>query len=739
MRNKGKNMPEYTQIITSQLITKENIDNFAVDDEGTLFVQSPFSATHTTVLNGGSMTILNGGSAESTVVNEGGTFFIMNNASASSNTLYGGKTQVHGHAVDNVVLGGKLTVLGGSIDGTSIMGGDLTILVGGTASATVVESGGVMNLTNGSANENYIYSGGTLNISGGKATDTHVGPNANMVLYEGAAIGVETEDNADKDTCTITVYGGSFADAAINATLLILGGAASGVTVRSGGTLVASSHEEYDDEGDLVTLGGTLGDITVLSGGTLILCDNATLTAEVSVADGALLDFVVIGRTTADQSIVNDYSMIANASSATHSITVDATQTTGTYRLAGNADGFSGSITIKTSEEILGTLSLDSPLYSEKTSTLYTLSLSDDGGLSLTVSANIPVLFTAVEDSERRLLSIQTPQIKNELVIVNSSGTLAMELSSINIRVWNLPEGEYRLSVSGCTNTLEHTVTNAGIHHLLSDSNDGQDIFFAKADSTWSGKYVAHHEGSLESGWTGTGMSVSLAGKNRICDLFSGSDAPSVLYLTDSLNGDALFIDDIYSTLPEGEEQQARISNLNSIYGGAGDDVIDFTSQRFHYSGDCIDLRGGSGNDTIWAGHEKSRLFGDGGDDTIVGGHGDDVLVGGSGDDILNGGGGNDIFCFSGNWGNDVVSQLSGGSIQLWFDVASEKLSVVESDGDVLFSDTTGSNCVTVKSVTLQGLSIKYGDDDSVIYKNLCSAGAFLDSTSDKIFNGTLA
>ena len=73
----------------------------------------------------------------------------------------------------------------------------------------------------------------------------------------------------------------------------------------------------------------------------------------------------------------------------------------------------------------------------------------------------------------------------------------------------------------------------------------------------------------------------------------------------------------------------------NTMYGGAGNDVID----------------GGGGNDT---------LQGDSGDDTIFGGSGNDTLGGGAGDDAMYGGGGDDVFRQSNDGGSDYARGLSG-------------------------------------------------------------------------------
>ena len=89
--------------------------------------------------------------------------------------------------------------------------------------------------------------------------------------------------------------------------------------------------------------------------------------------------------------------------------------------------------------------------------------------------------------------------------------------------------------------------------------------------------------------------------------------------MTDDDNGDTLFVDDIYSALPGAvTEQQSRIAQINEVRAGAGDDIVDMTSQRFEYIGDGLTIHGGDGNDTIWANKGDNRLFGDAGNDRIV-------------------------------------------------------------------------------------------------------------------------
>jgi hypothetical protein len=219
-------------------------------------------------------------------------------------------------------------------------------------------------------------------------------------------------------------------------------------------------------------------------------------------------------------------------------------------------------------------------------------------------------------------------------------------------------------------------------------------------------------------------------GKGRIQNLFFGSSDPNVLCLTDGDNGDAIFVDDIYTELPEEiEENTARLFKIREIRAGAGDDIVDMTSQRFEYTGDGLTIRGGEGNDTIWANKGDNWLFGDAGNDRIVGASSCDVIAGGIGNDRMHGGGGKDTFTFCENWGVDNVEQLETGSVTLWF--ASGSLTNWD---EATLTYTDGENSVKVSGVTLDKITLKFGDDGSEDYAALASAGAFLDATSERIF-----
>ena len=304
--------------------------------------------------------------------------------------------------------------------------------------------------------------------------------------------------------------------------------------------------------------------------------------------------------------------------------------------------------------------------------------------------------------------------------------------------LYNLPNGKYAARITeadfgvSSAESILQVEDNLTPKAVVSEQNGLNDLFFAKSDDIWTSRYYAKHAGSVND-WTGTGEKVALAGKNRLADIFQGSDDANLLLLTDDANGDALFVDDIYSKLPdEADEVQARLAQIKAIRTGAGDDVVDMTSQRFEYIGKGMIISGGDGNDTIWANRGGNALFGDAGNDRLVGASGSDAIAGGRGNDSMHGGGGNDIFTFGGNWGADTVQQLEDGTVTLWFDSGDE-----ENWNAATLTYADGENSVTVSGVTADRITLKFGDDGSEEFAMLSGLGAFVDFTSQRIFETT--
>ena len=322
-----------------------------------------------------------------------------------------------------------------------------------------------------------------------------------------------------------------------------------------------------------------------------------------------------------------------------------------------------------------------------------------------------------------------------EYSIDNFEHFVRLESATNSISSFCLPQGSYQWRVRTLESsewvTGENIVSSeAATPRLLNPEADGNmDVFFANASGKWGSGYAAQHTGILN-GWDGTNEQVILYGKNKLADIFEGSSDANILVMTDDTHGDALFVDDIYTALPGTvAEQQARIAKIDEIRAGNGDDIVDMTSQRFVYVGDGVKIYGGLGNDTIWANNGSNTLFGDAGDDRLVGGSGDDVIVGGIGDDRMHGGGGDDIFCFGGNWSSDIIEQLSGGSVTLWFEDGSESNWNIST-----LTYTDGTNSVKVSGISNDNITLIFGDDSSSLYDELAAAGCFDDAVSEKIF-----
>jgi hypothetical protein len=311
-------------------------------------------------------------------------------------------------------------------------------------------------------------------------------------------------------------------------------------------------------------------------------------------------------------------------------------------------------------------------------------------------------------------------------------------LNATGIEFLNAPDGEMNLSIKPAhsenwTNVEEPLVIqNDGLDApriLHAEENGFADLMFVKPLGTWDSAYRARHMG-VHGGWAGTGEKVVFGGENRFGDIFQGSTDENVLLLTDDVNGDALFIDDIYTESKNDlGKTQARLAEVKEIRAGAGDDIVDLTSDKFDYIGGGLSVHGGLGDDTIWSNNGNNTLFGDAGNDRLVGANGNDVLVGGAGNDSMHGGGGDDVFVFGGNWGNDAVEQLEDGKITLWFNEGS----MDKWDASTL-TYRDGDKSVAVNGVAAENITLKFGDDGSQQYGRLLEMGAFDEFTDGNIF-----
>ena len=659
------------------------------------------------------------GKAENGVyVYEDGDFV---NYGVSANSILATSTvNVVNASIDNSVAQnyGAFNILtGGRAVRTEINSrGSMYIHSGGIANSTTVNSSGRMNISSGGiANSTRVNLCGSMYISsGGVANSTTVNSGCRMYMYDG---GKHTGSLQLESGAYLYVYQGGTIDFTvadrdvvddymINNLSLIRGYAAYTITVSAdqdfGTYKLAQGADKFTGS---ITIGdrtSEYGSITINGGvfaynGKNYSLDknNGNLTLTVSVDDippvmpeisvditALTTESVTVTATFAEDSVLNEYSFDG--------------QKWFTY-----VDGIvfenNGTVYFRSTDEA-GNVS-DYAEYVVDNIVEYAELNGDSSHLSWS-KKNPGTTFVSLSDGQKNF------EFATEETSIDMFGL------ETGIYSWQV-RSEHSQAVDG--NAFE-VKSSAVPQTFISESNGVTDFFIGRKNSVWLDKYKAVHNGFIN-GWTGTKESASLAGKNNITDVFVGSNDANVLVLTDDANGDALFVEDIYSALGD----QARFSQIDEIRAGAGDDIIDMTSQKFEYIGDGVKIYGGDGNDILWANSEENILDGDAGNDRIVGGSGNDTIIGGIGNDSLHGGGGNDMFVFGSNFGEDIIEQLSGGKITLCF----ESENIIWNEEKQCYSDGINS----VKIIGDFDVTVNYGKNE-----NLADIGAFNDFVSDKIF-----
>ena len=749
-------------------------------------VHSGTTAVNTTVNSGGCLWI-NGGVVSGVLIKSQGSAKILdgivNNAIVNergSMTVSGSKEESSRIVLNNVVVksGGflslsyaaevnGLTVLGGGrlevnnrkdtvFRGTTLCGASLALYKGVTATGTVLDSNGRLSVKLGAAAvSTTVNKDGILTVcSGGSADDVVASKGAYLNLdvasdtyvrgtYEGSAF--EMKDASISDFTlklgSLNIMDGGTADRTVvdGGTLAVYGnGMANGITVNEEGQLAVNEY-------------GTANDITVNEGGCLHVSGGGRITGKLTFEDGAvvsadeggIVDFDLTRTSPDAEALVNDLSVISGA--PLYTLTVDETLKPGSYAysLANGVAVFDGTISVvNKAGETFGELALGETLKVGYDS--YTLNLED---LTLSVAVEAPDLTPQATVGTADKVSWEDTGAEQYIVEYSTDGfghAISVVTTGNAVDMPELPVGTYQWRVKSDDNsgwavgeTIVSETDPAAPKAVRSNEDKNNDLFFASPAGAWGEEghnYLALNMGSVND-WTGTREIVSADGKGRIRNFYFGSEDPNVLCLSDGENGDAIFVDDIYTERPEEiEENTARLYKIQEIRAGAGDDIVDMTSQRFEYVGDGLTIRGGDGDDVIWANKGNNFLFGDAGNDRIVGASGNDVIAGGSGNDSMHGGGGDDFFVFCDNWGTDVVEQREDGFVTLCF--TEEAFNNVEWD-EVSQSYTDGVNSVMVKGVEQGRIWLAFGDFSSEQFDSLSGIGAFDAFTSQKIFEET--
>ncbi len=688
-----------------------------------------------------------------------------------------------GGAVANT-KNGSLTVTGGTFSANSaVQGGAIATFIdyGSSDTANLTVSGAEFNdnaatygggiyIQTGMADSTTVsdtdFSGNTASYGGGAVCQCF-GPlsvtggtfSANSAGNDGGAIAVWDSGNTASGISGATfdsntaLYGGAISHTWASAALTVNGcvfTANGGETTEQGGAI----WNDANSTGVVTVSGCTFGGNTAKAGGAVWNAGNMKLenivlaTASDTVYNSGSLAFT--GVNTLNAAVVNDGKITFSVGLGYDPLVSDlgAFSGSGTYLVkcwsplmggpaiatfAATAGTFTGSLSIKHDEEAL------SDVFTLKDGVLGNdLALVDGNWLLRLRQADDGVL-TIVH----QIMRILVPEVSNDASVIAWCGDTSGSGFWTEIAQGDSFDNAIRIATDGqafdvasaageysCRTTEQNgefttdssswSNTDQTPRQVVSNGNSRADIFFAtvSANDLWSSRYQAKN--------TVTGETASITGKNRIRDTFTGSDSDAnILYLSDRLNGDALFMDDIYSEFGDA----ARLSLIREIRAGAGADVVDMTSDRYTAELAGMTVRGGAGNDVIWGAEGGNRLFGDEGNDRITGGTGDDLIVGGAGDDKLVGGGGNDTFAFGGNWGGDVVSQAAGGTVTLWFESGS-----LANWDEAALTYTDGVNSVRVSGVAADQITLKFGDDGSAQFNAFAAAGAFGDWTTESVF-----
>ena len=375
-------------------------------------VHSGTTATDVSVASGGHLEIYAGGSATGIVAEDGAHLSLIVASDTYAQGAYAGSAFEIGSSVTGVMLrpGFELEIGSGGTAGEIGIGSGLHLDVssGGTAVDVTVEHGGHFTTYSGGTARNVVENGGYVQVPDG-ADVTFASHTINGLVFSTVATihSGTTATHATVKTGPVFVYGGGIvSDTAVEDSLYLEGGVATdttvnnkgrfyinsgvatGTTVNSGGSLcVYSAHNTASDttvnDGGyfIVVVGNTANGVVVSSGGSLSLA-GGRLTGKAVFETGAIVtpsnatvDFDLTQTTPGADPLVNDLSFVMDPST-TYTLTVDGTEATGTYNLAGNVATFGKYITLMdVSGEDYGYLTIGGTVSNKYA--YYTLAISD--------------------------------------------------------------------------------------------------------------------------------------------------------------------------------------------------------------------------------------------------------------------------------------------------------------------------------------------------------------------------
>jgi Ca2+-binding RTX toxin-like protein len=238
-------------------------------------------------------------------------------------------------------------------------------------------------------------------------------------------------------------------------------------------------------------------------------------------------------------------------------------------------------------------------------------------------------------------------------------GHTYLEIFNTTTNKWEIQDADYN---------VYYTDIRTGERVGVMDMMKADDVEF----------FIPHN--ANESGWTETGADAlrqaNLYAAQMITTehkLYTSNDSLSDTLLdsiSNSLSG-------VFTYTVQGSAGNPNVTHFTdsnaitdngraTITGTSGADLVSYDGSAL--SPVFATLIGGAGNDTLALRWSGGQLYGNAGNDVLIGGQQSDLLSGGTGDDYLSGGGGADQYAFSkGDGFNDIVDSFGVGADKLVF------------------------------------------------------------------------
>ena len=466
---------------------------------------------------------------------------------------------LYGGSADNITIGSSGYVWihsGGIVNGVNVNGNGGFVISSGGKAVNVAISGGhtIIEESNAHISNVTIRNGGVLEVCGA---------NASGVVISSGGLMTFSSQFYPMD-CQTPVYApnGKAYDVTISSGGVLAvkeTASASKVTLNNGGNLQVSSGTEV---AGLVVNGGYAGifegsevrNAEVKSGATLEVYSGATYRGYLYIDSGATvaikgtLDFTLSDRTSRRDYLITNFSKIQGK--ASYTITVSDKQRSGTYKLAENADSFSGTVTIGNGKVNYGSLTVNG---ADLVRNGVTYSLDNvAGALTLTVKGGLPEAKVVSGDLDNNGLA--------DVVLVHTKQGYSGS--------W-LSTGTNSLIKWGSLGNVNNGVELVGTGNISGSAEKGQDIFMkiGTTVAAWvveDGKVKSYKElYNLKSNMNMLGIAD-----------FDGDGATD--YLLRSKTGDLGYVtgDDNAWHYIQGLGKEWKIAAVGDLDGNGTDDVI---------------------------------------------------------------------------------------------------------------------------------------------------------------------